>query len=99
MTKSIYMFNPSTKQFAGYKDIAETEAVPENATLVAPQADGGGALAQPIIWNGLKWTGRTMADLAKEIQSPVSIPTPEQLMINQLGLRVAKLELQNKEGA
>lgn len=103
--KAIYYFDEKTRRFVGSDVIAENAVVPENATLVEPINDDLTGMYDPT-WNGVKWVGITQEQWENEHKDdpqpdmPAPVPTPEQLAINQLGLRVAKLEQsQSKEGA
>lgn len=103
--KAIYYFDEKTRIFIGSDVIADDAAVPENATLVEPINDDLTGMYDPT-WDGTKWVGITQEQWEnkhKDDPQPgmtITSPSPEQLMINQLGLRVAKLEQsQSKEGA
>ncbi|HJE96312.1 MAG TPA: hypothetical protein K8V00_01710 [Ligilactobacillus acidipiscis] len=102
--KAIYYFDEKTRRLIGSDVIADDAAVPENATLIEPINDDQTGMYDPT-WNGVKWVGITQEQWENEHKddpqpdTPKPAPTPEQMMINQLGLRVAKLEQQSKEGA
>lgn len=103
--QAIYYFDKNTKEFTGSDIIAGNATIPDNATTIQPINDDGSGMYDPT-WNGYKWIGLTKEDYDKKHKNdtqpdvPAPAPTPEQLMINQLGLRVAKLEQsQSKEGA
>ena len=102
--KAIYYFDEKTRSFIGSDIIADDTAVPENATLIEPINDDLTGMYDPT-WDGTKWVGITQEQWENKHKYdpqpdvPELAPTPEQLMINQLGLRVAKLEQQSKEGA
>ena len=83
-------YDPTTKIFNGYVDVADENSVPENATLVKPNG-----IVQPYTWDGVKWTGKSVDDYQTECQSIGTTsdgPTAEQQMINALGLQVASLQ-------
>lgn len=100
----IYYFDKKTKLFISSEIIKEGTEIPENATTVKPVNDDGSGMFDPA-WNGYKWIGLTQEDYEKKHKddpqpdTPKPTPTQEQIMLNQLGLRVAKLEQQSKEGA
>jgi hypothetical protein len=102
--KAIYYFDEKTRIFIGSDAIADDAAVPENATLVEPINDDLTGMYDPT-WDGNKWVGITQEQWEnkhKDDPKPGmarTSPSPEQLMINQLGIRIAQLELQIKEGA
>ena len=101
---AVYYFDEQTKIFT-FSEIIKRTKIPDNATTIQPINDDGSGMYDPT-WNGYKWIGLTKEDYDKKHKNdtqpdvPAPAPTPEQLMINQLGLRVAKLEQsQSKEGA
>lgn len=102
--QAIYYFDKQTRKFTGSDIIADGATLPENCTAVQPINDDGSGMYAPT-WNGTAWAGLTQEQWENAHKDdpkpdvPTSAPTPEQLMINQLGLRVAKLEQQSKEGA
>lgn len=100
----IYYFDKKTRKLTSSDIIADGAAMPDNCTTIQPINEDGSGMYDPT-WNGTAWIGLTQEQWENAHKDdpkpdvPTSAPTPEQLMINQLGLRVAKLELQNKEGA
>lgn len=104
MMRAVYFYDALTRQFTKVDLIGEEEKVPDNATLIQPINEDGTGMYDPR-WDGEKWISKTYEEweseqpVEPEPEEPVKEPTTEQLMINQLGIRVAKLEEQNKEGA
>ena len=103
--QGIYYFDKQTRRFTFSDIIADSASIPENATTVEPISDDGSGMFDPT-WDGTKWVGITQEQWENKHKDdpkpdlPAPAPTPEQLMINQLGIRVAKLEQsQSKEGA
>lgn len=100
----IYYFDKKTRKLTSSDIIADGAAMPDNCTTIQPINEDGSGMYDPT-WNGVKWVGITQEqwenehkdDPQPDVSAPA--PTPEQMMINQLGLRVAKLEQQSKEGA
>lgn len=84
----MYQFDVDTKGFMG---VIETDQPVDNTTEVRPD-DG---LYSPT-WDGNKWVGMALDDFAKSNPAVPTYPTPEQLMIAQLTLKVAKLEAKNE---
>ena len=84
----MYQFDTDTKEFVG---VIESDKPVDNATEVRPD-DG---LYNPT-WDGKEWVGMTLESFAKSNPAVPADPTPEQLMIAQLTLKVAKLEAKDE---